>query len=246
MTVLSRIDRRHSLGVASFVLVAGILAGFLAVTPYGARIAMAACGSGFYQICYFDNTLTSVLDVSHGSPSDVDTDPVEPDTGETWRITAYWKTTDNLAIPAACRCNSSSAYVDVDVDWSGSSWSASCTGCNALAGPIFDVDVCADDNKNCSSGEDDHSYGYRMIADIARANTQYYCVVDETYYTRYLDSVTYTTTAVDDGYVLDTEECDLGSSVSPKSQTNSATDSGGFECAYNCTITGASVSIEYE
>lgn len=238
--------RPSLVGVSAIVAVAALVSGFLAGVPDAVPIAFAACGSGFSQTCYVDATLTSALDVLHTYPDGGVDIPVQPDTGETWTVTAYWKTLESLGIPAACRCNSASAAVTVDVDWTGSAWSASCTGCNALAGPIFGVSVCSQGERNCSVGEDTHSFGYRLIVDVARASTAYACPPSGPF-ARYLDNVTYEATGIDDGDILDMTRCAIGADVSPDPDgTFADTDAGEFECAFDCTATGASVAIEYE
>ena len=61
-----------------------------------------------------------------------------------------------------------------------------------------------------------------------------------------LRQVVFTTTSVDDGYELDTVSCTSSSGVSPKSQTNSATDNSIFECTYSCSYDGTTLQILYE
>jgi len=58
--------------------------------------------------------------------------------------------------------------------------------------------------------------------------------------------VTFATTSVDDGYELDTSRCTLGSAVSPTSQTFSVSDTGAFECGFDCDVTAPSLLLTFE
>lgn len=62
-----------------------------------------------------------------------------------------------------------------------------------------------------------------------------------------LQSVVFTTTAVDDGFTIDNSDCSTTTTtVTPTSQTFTATDNGGFECDFACAnITGPAVTITY-
>lgn len=57
----------------------------------------------------------------------------------------------------------------------------------------------------------------------------------------------FTTTSVDDGFTIDNSDCSTTSTtVSPTSQTFTATDTGGFECDFACAnVTGPTVTITY-
>jgi hypothetical protein len=217
----------------------GIL--FMLAVPLG--VVYAQCGT---QVsCLMDDTVTSTAHITHyGWDGDAWAIPVEPDTGETWSVTAYWRTTNTIALPAYCRCTSEmSSTVTVDVDWS-SGWQASCTGCSST-GLIRDVDVCTDDG--CGDGYD-HSWAYSLIADIQKQNGYYSCWVQGQEYlaSRTLERVTYTTTSVDDGDEIDTQSCSEDSSVSPTSQSWSTTDSTTFECDFDCDAAGPSLSLRYQ
>lgn len=61
-----------------------------------------------------------------------------------------------------------------------------------------------------------------------------------------LREVIYTTTSVDDGVLVTSSGCATGSTVSPSSQTFTQTDSGAFECSYDCAnIAGPLLTITY-
>lgn len=200
----------------------------------------AACGAAYS--CVLDPTATSVLDVDH--LNDACTRQVEPDTGETWHITAYWRA--DTVPPAACECAAAlQASVYATVTWTdGSGWSTSCTGCDAN-GPIRSVTVC---NAGSCGGQNelDNGYAYRLLVDINHTSA-WLCPVDENLYSVYLSSVAYQTTAVDDGNLVDlsVSPCTEGTAVSPTSQTWSATDNGAFECGLSCDDSGASTTILY-
>jgi hypothetical protein len=209
---------------AVLLLGAGILAGAASDVPLVHATACAAyngwCGS-FFRTATVD--VTHVVPAGGGQAYDM---PVEPDTGESFNITAYWNTDTTP-------CVEHSETASVDVSWSGTGWvlSNKTTTTNILDIQLCDEDTCAE--------EDTHSYGYRLYVKVAdplflpirRHN---------------LRQVVFTTTSVDDGYELDTTSCALGAAVSPTSQTFSATDSGTFECGYSCSNSGTTLSITYE
>lgn len=101
---------------------------------------------------------------------------------------------------------------------------------------IVDIQVCDEDT--CAE-EDTHSHGYRLYVKV---NDPYWYLSR-----RYnLRQVVFATTSVDDGYELDTTSCTLGDAVTATSQSFSATDSGAFECGYDCDNNGTTLSITYE
>jgi hypothetical protein len=63
-----------------------------------------------------------------------------------------------------------------------------------------------------------------------------------------LRQVVFTTTSVDNGAVVNTGNCTLGSSKSPTSQTFTATDvAADMECSFTCNaVTGTSLTIQYQ
>jgi hypothetical protein len=176
-------------------------------------------------------TRTSALTVEH---KDTNTDPVEPDDGETWNITAYW----NTLLPLPCYEHTETA--SVEVSWNGTAWVLSNKSTTVN---ILQIDVC-DANMECSQDEETvQAWGYKLIVDMN-------AVYNDRNGAHHLRQVTYTTTSIDDGYELDPEQCTLGSSLSPDSQTVSKTDTGPFtwisgRCPYGCSVSGATVTIPY-
>jgi hypothetical protein len=92
------------------------------------------------------------------------------------------------------------------------------------------VSVC--DSAEC--GNYANGWEYRLIVDIA--------ITDGA---DFLSDVVYTTTSVSNGNLVDSSQCTERGSVSPTGQTFSATDGGGFECAFSCSASGPSVTITY-
>jgi len=157
--------------------------------------------------------------------------PVEPDSGESWGITAYWNTAGG-----GVNCLEIIENATVDVDWNGSSWVLSN---KTLTANIVGIYLCSQDSLNCSTVNGTHSAGYKLVVDLTDP-----VGTGPPYNLRKVD---YATTSVDDGYELDMEQCTLGGSVSPTSQSFSQTDTGGFECELTCsTISGPSLTIAYE
>jgi hypothetical protein len=203
------------------VLAVGILAGIPeevpAVFAAACKYANAYCIAGYR---------TAAVDVRHGVEGGASITPVEPDDGETWSITAFW----NTAPPLPCFENQEAA--SATVSWTGSTWQLSNV---TLTANITDIDVC--DFQTCDA-VDVHSHGYRLVAKVVDPHLPGGI--------HNLRQVVFATTSVDDGYELDTSTCTLGTSVSPTSQTFSATDSGGFECGYSCDNSGTNLLITYE
>jgi hypothetical protein len=212
------------------VLTVGLVAGFLAdfsasevpaVFAWACQPANGACVPS-------SATKTSALTVEHKKTN---TDPVEPDDGETWNIVAYWNTNTGP-------CAQYTETASVEVSWDGSDWVLSNKN---LTTNIVSISVC-DASMECSHDVDgDHAWGYKLIVAINDPLAAGFN----------LRQVVYTTTSVDDGYELDTDTCELGSSVSPTTQSFSQTDTGVFtlvggRCPYGCSVTGASVTIIYE
>lgn len=229
--------------VAVLVVAASIIAG-QRLTPVVVAVG-GTCGMAYWQDCGEDTTQTSALDVTHLYYDGLGQLPVEPDDAEKWTITPIYETPDDpVTIPGICRCNELAASsVTAEVTWTGTAWSVECTGCNPLAGPVYEVSACAQGGKNCLA-EDTHSYGYKLVVDLADQWSWYQCVMGT--YPRYLERVQYAASSVDDGYVLDVEECTLGSGVEWSPDVDGATDEGSFECSYSCDADGASVILEYE
>jgi hypothetical protein len=163
---------------------------------------------------------------------------VEPNTGENWKIDAYYYPGTNPPGQTLW-----TAYADVD--WTGSTW-VTTNVTLPIGGPFISVDVCQ--TATCDAGGGSvHSWEYKLTVDLAPAiagpNPN-------------LDHVTYTTIDVDDGYTVEdpTEtygDCYTDSAVQPTSQTFGATDyqydwGYGLRCPYNCDTPGTTVTLYYD
>jgi len=165
---------------------------------------------------------------------------VEPNNGDTWTVTARYQKT---SVPTACDCTTFTAVATVDVTWTGSAWSASCTAGCAAGGPIYGVSVCT--VSSCSSGAT-HSWEYELIVDVDNNLIGVVCLPGGFNNAR-LYQVDYDTSVVDDGDTINVGNCTETAAVSPTSQTWSASDTGSFECTFTCAAaTGPSVSIVYD
>jgi hypothetical protein len=227
-----RLPRRLVTLFASAVIVGGLFAAL-------PTVAQAWCGT---NNCTAYNKMTAAVTVVHADPSGSSLaigDPVEPDTGETIRIDAYWDAP--VTAGDGCSCiQTAAATVYVHVDWSDTTgWTATCTGCSATLGPIYRVSVCP--MGECGSGINvDNGWSYELIVEAVRTNGVCNIVHDGI-----LSHVDFTTTAVDDGDIIDTSNYSEGSAVGPDSQTNTATDST-FDCVYSCaSASGPTLSIDY-
>ena len=139
-----------------------------------------------------------------------------------------------------CTCQQTAmATVDVDVAWSDTTgWSATCTGCAPLAGPIYRVSVCGVGECGTATSTD-NGWSYELIVDAALINGN--CLGND----GFLSHVDYETTSVDDGNLVNATTCTEGASVSPDSQTFSVTDST-FDCVYSCAAaSGPTMTITY-
>jgi hypothetical protein len=210
----------------SFCLVASVVAaavGSATVTIPEPESAVAACGSA-NQNCGLDTTKTAVLDVSHLDGAVA----VEPTSTTSWDIVATW----SPVYVTGLDCNDHTETASVDVSWSGSAWTLSN---KSTTTNIVDIQVCA--LSTCDT-VDDHSSQYRLYVDVTDP-----VIVGRV---RHLQQVAFSTTSESDGKQLNTSTCTLGlSTLSPDSASYSAVDSGSFECSYDCTQTGAAVTITY-
>jgi hypothetical protein len=203
------------------------------------NVAQGYCGT---NNCTEYNRMVSAVTVVHSDPavppSTVNT-PVEPDSGETIEITAYWDAQETAGMGCTCQ-QTATASVDVDVTWSDTTgWSAVCTGCNSVGGPIYRVSVCS--VGDCGSGITiDNGWSYELIVDLDKKNGACGGINDG-----YLSHVEYETTSVDDGNLLNTTLCTEGSSMSPDSQTFTAMDST-FDCVFSCaSASGPTMDFTY-
>lgn len=162
LSPLLRVDGRIIVVAAVTVGLIALAAGFLAGVPSGGvplayasgtHPANTACPGGN------DPTVTSAMTVSHHTaPSYLGTSTVvEPNTGESWRIDAYY-------YPGALPAGQTLVQAWVDVDWNGSSWVASNITLPG-SGEIVSVDVCQTDT--CDAGDNSvHSWEYKLTVDL--------------------------------------------------------------------------------
>ncbi len=221
-------SKKLAVSVGVVVLTLGVVTGYLADAPRSeVPEAFAAVCKSANQECLYDTTKTSTLTVSHVYDPESTNTAVEPDTGESWSIAAYW----NTALPIPCFQWTETATVDVD--WNGRAWVLSN---KTLTANIVDIQLCSTDMW-CTNLSEDHTYGYKLIVDINDPDLSI---------NGNLRQVVYTTSSVDDGHLLNLGPCSLGSSVSPTTQSFSETDSGAFECGFDCDASGPSLVFEYE
>jgi hypothetical protein len=235
--------RVHGSGRAVVVAVAVATATLLGITIGLAQVggiapvqtAYAACGNTIN--CGADNTATSALTVQHiyyGSAT-----PVEPDTSETLAITATWASL--FGGGQSCDCTETTASVGATVTWTGSGWSVSCSGCNPTSGPIRSLTVCSALSDTCTSHGTTHGWKYTLVVDVNHTKT----VCTNT--AAFLHHVDYTATSVDDGDTIDTSSCVETGSLSLYGGTDySATDNGAFECAFDCSAAGPTLTLYYQ
>lgn len=223
---------RVLLGVV--ICVSALSAGFLAGLPTGAPpAAFAACVMANQACAGGDLTKTAVVAVNHLRTSGGGFAPVEPNTGETWSITASWEPTI-----ASCISDVADEVATATVDWNGAGWTVSNV---TLTANILAITVC--DTSSCTGDPTGPvpTRSYKLMADVVDA-------VNGGVPPRVhaLNRVVFATTAVDNGRVLDVTNCTLGSNVTPTSQTFSVTDTGAFECAFACnSVSGPSLTITY-
>ena len=101
------------------VLLLGLVVGFLADVRQGdvPSVGAAVCKASNGACTGGDLTKTSALGVTHLTTNGENAIPVEPDTGESWAIKAYWNTAGS-----GVGCLEYTETATVDVDWNGSSW----------------------------------------------------------------------------------------------------------------------------
>lgn len=207
------------------VFLVGLCVGYLSGAPSGdVQPAYAALCKSPNPSCLVGYR-TAAVDVHH--LYEAFSQPVEPDVGETWAITATW----NEAPPEPCSEYQEVAYVTVS--WNGSTWVTSNFQGTAS---ITAVGVCGNGDE-CGSQTTPHSWGYRLYVKVWDP--------DQTYAYN-LRRVEFTTNSVDDGHVVSVGNCTLGLAVSPTSQVFTAYDDGGWPCGFDCTASDAAVDITYE
>ena len=229
------------IGLFACALGVGILAG-------KSSTAGAACGVPLTACALQNQWHVSTAQVYHYDQVDTHIIPVEPDDIDSWEITSVHSTASGVS-PVGCRCVDYSASVTADVQWTGNGWSVSCTGCDGNYGPIYDVSLCEEAGCGGSSVPPEyHGWAYKLLVKVAdtRANM---CSGNAAY----LTSVSYETTAVDDGDRLDVSpgNCQEVAAVTPTSQSWGDTDAGPFNsyrCPFSCTDNndGPQISIIYD
>ena len=246
ITVVSRPIGRTSRRLTPIRVSVGLAAVAAAVMAALAPQAAHAQNCGRNDCAIYNHQVSAIEVIHYDQIDDDEVVAVEPDTGETWSITAYWDSL--LANPLACQCHqTNTASVSVDVDWSAStdSWSASCTGCNPTNGPIYGVTVCA--TYGCGSGMSIYnSWGYELVVDVVKVNGTFGSISCSVPVNGFLSRVVYATTSVDDGNQINGLLCSESTAVSPISQSFGVTDNGAFECTYSCAgASGPQVDIIY-
>lgn len=225
MKTLHNFIRAHRLALYFAVSTTVLMAGLLVGLPHRAPLPVlaAACQNANQSCTPSDTTKTAVLNVLHQASGAT---WVEPNTGETWDITITW----NAAGFGNCP-NPTVRVGGVTVDWNGGGWTLSN---KVIPAGVSDIQVC-DIGGTCGSTTGPRAY--KLKVDIT----------DPIGGPQNLQSVVFTTTSVDDGFTIDNSDCSTTSTtVSPTSQTFTATDTGGFECDFACAnVTGPTVTITY-
>jgi hypothetical protein len=228
--------------VASPVLVVAAVLGFVAGVGSGTGVPIALAATS-WPITYCgpdDYTVTTGLSVYHVKSEGEYLREVEPNTTDTWDIDLTWSSAYGSACPGV---DFAWANVTATVTWTdGVGWSASCTGCDAISGPVHRVSVC--DAGSCGAAT--NGWAYKLILDVASSAGVFLCPVTQQPVMAYLSLVDYTTTSVNNGNLVYTATCTEGTAVSPTSQTWSQTDYPIYDCSFDCNASGASVVIQYQ
>jgi len=209
------------------------MAAFVAAFSFGtAEDLYAACGVAPTGSCLTEDSTMAGVVVEHETTGGA---PVRPNDTDSWDITATHSTTFG-ASPPGCICQDYTSQVTATVTWTGSAWSASCTGCAWPQGPILSVTAC-DASTRCPGT------AYRLVARVKRTRFAI-CSANNAH----LTSVLFQTSAVDDGIELTSQDvggCSTVGAVSPTSQTFGGLDLA-FGCNLNCTsVAGPLVTITY-
>jgi len=125
------------------VLLLALVIGMLAGTPTGdvPPVYAAYCTQPANYPCGDGRTTSALAVTHHTSPGHGTSTVVEPDTGETWAITAQWCPT------AGGQENLEYAYATVS--WSGSQWQLSNV---TLSNNIVGVSICQGDTCDAGGG----------------------------------------------------------------------------------------------
>ncbi|MFN8575111.1 MAG: hypothetical protein U0132_23865 [Gemmatimonadaceae bacterium] len=170
------------------------------------------------------NDKTAVADVAYYIPGSSSVTAVEPNSATSWTITAYW----GQAAGGGVSCDDHVSAATVDVAWNGSAWVTSSFVASA-DGHVNAVGVCA--LVSCGS----HSSSYRLYVNVDDP------IIGGLYNLR---QVVFAATSVTNG-TDHNGSCATGTSHSPTASTFTGTDSGGFECTFDCNQTGTTVNITY-
>lgn len=218
---------RRPATVLGILMASAVFAASMAIGRIAAPAApvFAACQSA-NQACQSDATKTAVVDVSNVTVGGGGTivDLIEPSGATSWTISGYWG-----EAPGG-NCTDVVENATVDVTWNGSTWVTSnfvgTAHINAAA-------ACA--LWTCTN-VGTHSYKYRLYVDVTDPIGAP---------TKHLRQVVFQATSVPNGTDYGAVTCAAGSSHTPAASSYSATDSGSFECTYNCSQTGTTLNIVY-
>jgi len=216
-------------------LALGALIGLTVARPSAIPIAHAISCPANSTCSGGDGTKTSNIFVEHTYTSGGTTYAVMPDDGETWSVTAKWR---DGRVGYNCALYEETA--SVTVSWNGSSWALSN---QTTTTHITGFSLCAH-GTDCSGSYLQPVFGYRLLVNVNDpvGNTN-------------LDTIYYETSSVDDGTQMLgglTPCSNLGSSVSPTSQTFATTDApindwGDGRCPFNCSASnGPTVTLTYQ
>jgi hypothetical protein len=186
--------------------------------------------------CLPGGTLTSVLTVKHEGNDGGNKYNVEPNDSESLEITGSWRT-------SITGCAEHTETASVDVRWNGSTWVLENVN---LTNNVLNIAICTTTD-SCSGTSGTHSWSYKLIVDLADP-------VSIMMVNHNLDEVRYATTSIDDGRLIlmdqgPTISCNsLGATVSPTSQTWTATDSPtpsdwSTRCPFQCSTGGSTSSV---
>lgn len=204
------------------LFLAAVVAGGMATRSMVAPLPVfAACHSANGTCTPADKT--AVADVAYYIPGSPSVTPVEPNSTTAWTITAYWGQAAGLGV----NCDDVTEQATVDVTWNGSTWSTA--NFNSAGANVKAAAVCA--LLTCGS----HSSSYRLYVNVNDP------IMGGVYNLR---QVVFVVNTVPNATDFD-GSCNAGSSHSPTASSFSGTDSGGFECAFDCNQTGTNVNITY-
>lgn len=223
--LLSRRLVRPSATLGVLFLLAAIAGGVLTHSVVSPAPVLAACHSA-NQTCTGGGaaTKTAVFDVSYFVPGASSVTPIEPNSTTSFSVTAYWG-----EAPGG-NCTDVVQAGSVDVSWNGTNWVTS--SFNGTA-DILQVGICT--LVSCS-GLSNHSSSYRLYFDID--DPAFGTVAN-------LRQVILATTSVPNGTDYNSSTCVAGTSHTPTGSSFSSTDTGTFECAFDCNGSGPTLSITY-